>query len=912
MRRQIPVLLALFVSMIWGLTAEAQRVKISGKITGKGTGEGIPAVSISVKETGAVSYSDPKGAFSFYVSGQLPVTLVFTSVGFEPYEMKVTSGDALAVEMNVSSSLGQDVVVSASRVPEKVLESPVSVERVSAAAIRNSAGANYYDILKSLKGVDVTTSSLTFTTPTTRGFNASGNTRFNQLVDGMDNQAPGLNFSVSSIIGLSELDIDNMELLSGASSALYGSGGMNGTLLLTSKNPFKYQGLSFLVKEGVMHLGDDQQDMSNYHNVTVRWAKKVNDRFAFKVNAEYITAKDWLGSDYRDYARLATGGNVKAGTRATDPNYDGVNVYGDETTTDIRNIIKAVPWLANFPLPNTPIYVSRTGYQENQIANPNTINFKLGGSLHYKVSEKTEAILAGYWGTGNTIYTGSERYYLENFKMGQYKLEFNNKDWTLRAFTTQENSGNSYNMTVATRLFNESWSPSVKYDAQGNVIGGWYIDYTNVYANSRLGGMSDAEAHAAAREFADQNRPSYNDPRFKQAYDSIRARTLAEGGAKLVDHSALYSAEGTYNLSKYTSKVADIIVGAAFKNYQLNSDGNLFADAPGSPISVSEIGGYAQASRKLGDKIKIQVSGRYDQNQNFKGRFTPRATATYKLAEFNHIRLSYQTAYRFPSNQQQYIDLNVGSGVRLLGGNELFKDKYNFSNQLYDLNAFSVGQVETYNWVQLKPESITSYELGYRGLLDKGNLLVDVYGYWGQYQDFLGRKLTIQFKDGNPANHSLYDTTNRYYSLPVNTTDKVKTYGFGISMDYKLPGNYTVGFNLASDVLKDVPENFVAYFNAPKYKANVNFGNTGFGCCKRYGFNISYRWQQAMLYEGDFANGNLPDVHVVDAQVSYKLPKTKSMVKLGANNLFNSYYYNAIGNSRIGGLYYVSFGYNIY
>lgn len=912
MRRQIPVLLGLLLSLMWSFTAEAQKVKVTGTIRSKGTGEGIPAVSITVKESGAVFYSDSKGAFNFYVGAPLPVTLVFTSVGFEPYEMKVTTGDGLAVEMIVSSALGQDVVVAASRVPEKILESPVSVERVSAAAIRNSPGANYYDIVKSLKGVDVTTSSLTFATPTTRGFNSSGNTRFNQLVDGMDNQAPGLNFSVASIIGLSELDIDNMELLSGASSALYGSGGMNGTLLLTSKNPFKYQGLSVLAKQGVMHLGDDQQDVSSYNNFTVRWAKKVNDKFAFKANVEYIRAQDWLGSDYRDYARLATGGNVKAGTRATDPNYDGVNVYGDETTTDIRQIIKAVPWLQNFPLPNTPIMVSRTGYQENQIVNPTTINFKLGGSLHYKLSEKTEAILAGYWGTGNTTYTGSERYSLEDFKMGQYKLEFNNNDWTLRAFTTQENSGNSYNTTVATRLFNESWSPSVRYNSQGGVEGGWYIDYTNIYVNSRLGGMSDAEAHAAAREYADRDRPSHTDARFKNAFDSIRARTLAEGGAKLLDRSALYSAEGTYNLSKYTSKFADIIVGAVYKNYQLNSEGNLFADAPGSPISITEYGTYLQASRKVGDRVKLQVSGRYDKNENFKGRFTPRATATFKLAEYNHVRLSYQTAYRFPSNQQQYIDLGIGSGVRLLGGNEVFTTKYNFSNQLYDLNAFSQGQTVAFNWTQLKPEAISSYELGYRGLLNQGNLLVDVYGYWGQYQDFLGRKLTVQFKDGNPDNHTLTDTTNRYYSLPVNTTDKVKTYGFGLSLDYKLPSNYVAGMNIASDVLQDVPENFVAYFNAPKYKANFNFGNTGFGPNKRYGFNLTYRWQQAFLYEGDFATGNLPDVNVVDAQISYKLPKTRSIFKLGANNLFNSYYYNAIGNSRIGGLYYMSFGYNVY
>ena len=117
---------------------------------------------------------------------------------------------------------------------------------------------SFYDAVANMKGVDAVTSSMLFKTLGTRGFNGSGNLRMNQLVDGMDNQAPGLNFSVGNIVGLSELDVDNVELLPGASSALYGSGGMTGTLLMTSKDPYKYQGFSAQVKQGVNHLGDDQ------------------------------------------------------------------------------------------------------------------------------------------------------------------------------------------------------------------------------------------------------------------------------------------------------------------------------------------------------------------------------------------------------------------------------------------------------------------------------------------------------------------------------------------------------------------------------------------------------------------------------------------------------------------------------
>ena len=127
-----------------------------------------------------------------------------------------------------------------------------------------------------------------------------------------------------------------------------------------------------------------------------------------------------------------------------------------------------------------------------------------------------------------------------------------------------------------------------------------------------------------------------------------------------------------------------------------------------------------------------------------------------------------------------------------------------------------------------------------------------------------------------------------------------------------MPANFSISVNGASDNLTDVPTNFIASFNSPKYKANATFANTGFGKDKRLGFAVAYRWQDKFYFEGDLANGNLPSVQTVDLQVSYKLPKTKSIIKFGANNLLNQYYYNAIGNSQIGGLYYFSFGYNVY
>ena len=907
MRKIASHLVTLLLANFLTIAVFAQTVTVSGNVRNSASKEGAGAVSVSVKGTSTGTFTDDKGNFKIAVKS-LPVTLLISSVGYELQEITVSSAGFTQVEFKPSAALGQEVVVSATRVPQKIMESPVSVERVSAAALRNAPSANFYDVVATLKGVDITTSSLTFKTPTTRGFGGSGNVRFNQLVDGMDNQAPGLNFSVGAIIGLNELDIDNIELLSGASSALYGPGGMNGTMLMTSKNPFKYQGLSFVVKTGIMHTDKRERPASPYHNWSLRWGKKVSEKFAFKITTELVAAKDWIGMDYRNYDRAKA--VMASGNRQTNPNYDGVNVYGDETSGDIRGVFAQIagslPAAATFINANgllaTPMLVSRTGYTEQELINPNTLNYKLGGSVHYKITNNTEAIIAAYWGTGNTIYTGASRYSIKDFKMGQYKVELLNKNWMLRAYTTQENAGESFNLAATTQNFNETWKPSAA---------AWFPQYGITYLNSRMNGMTDYDAHQAARAVADVGRPAVNSTAFKNSYDVVRKLPVPQGGG-LLDRSDLYSIEGNYNLSQYTKEVADILVGANYRSYSLNSQGTLFADKIGDPIEINEFGAFVQATRAVTSKLTISASGRYDKNENFKGRFTPRVTALYKVAPNNNIRLSYQTAYRFPSTQQQWIDLDLSS-YKLIGGNKFFVEKYQFNtNAAYELDPIIAGNttLKQWNYPAQKPEALTSFELGYKGLLMESKLLIDAYGYYGNYTDFTGRIRVVQAKNNIPITAANY-STGQIYSVPINYANKINTWGFGLGMDYRLPRNFSIGMNLASDNL-DVPQGLIVSFNSPKYKLNANIGNSGFGKSNRLGFNVAYRFQDKFYFEGDLASGTLPSVQTLDAQFSYKLPATKSILKLGANNLLNQYFYNGVGNSYVGGLYYVSFGYNIY
>ncbi|HAI82368.1 MAG TPA: TonB-dependent receptor, partial [Chitinophagaceae bacterium] len=701
-------------TMLNALSVVAQNViTISGSVVNGKTKEKLPAVSVSIKGSTTGTFTDADGNFKFTTSQKLPLTLVITSIGYATKEVTVASDKTpVSVELETSFLIGQDVVVAASRTPERILESPVSIERVGPAAIRNAPAASYYDLVGNLKGVDVVTSSLTFKTPTTRGFSGSGNLRMNQFVDGMDNQAPGLNFSVGGFIGLTELDVESMELLPGASSALYGTGGMNGTLLINSKSPFKYQGLSFQVKQGVMHVDRAQRNTSPFHDWSVRWGKKVSEKFAFKIGAQFIQARDWIANDERNFLRppfsANQNGEVKAGNRGSDPNYDGVNVYGDETTQNLNTIYASV--LSSVPgallgasnaflnaQPNATIAqynafltsigagalvngglspilygghptknyfngvdVSRTGYSEVNVISPTTVNIRLQGGLYYKIKENLELSGVAFWGTGNTVYTGLDRYALQNLKMGQYKLELKGKDFFVRGYTIQENSGESFNATIVSRLFNERWKPSQT----------WYPQYMSAYATALASGVPSVAAHQGARAFADQGRPTGNIYET-QTFRNIANTPISRGGGLFLDRSDLYVAEAQYNLTNLLGlkdKGTDILVGGNFRQFQLNSQGTLFADTAGA-IKINEYGFYGQVQQKLfKDRLKLSVSGRYDKNENFEGRFTPRVSAVVKVAENHNVRMSYQTAYRFPSTQNQWINLVVGGGTYLIGG----------------------------------------------------------------------------------------------------------------------------------------------------------------------------------------------------------------------------------------------------
>ncbi|HEV7781341.1 MAG TPA: hypothetical protein VGO58_08740, partial [Chitinophagaceae bacterium] len=594
--------------------------------------------------------------------------------------------------------------------------------------------------------------------------------------------------------------------------------------------------------------------------------------------------------------------------------------------------------------------VTRTGYEEKYLVDYGNLNAKFVGGLHYKITNNLEASLNTYIGTGTTVYTGADRYSLRNLKMAQHKLELRSKSWFVRVYTTQENAGESYNASAAGAFINERWKNTAPIASQGlpGIQSSWIGTYILAYSEamrqtaSAVGGLPPSmfTLHANARAAADVGRLVPGTPAYDAALKAVRTTPIKNGGALFLDKTDLWAGEGQINLSEALRFTAvEIIAGVQWKQYVLNSQGTLFLDNVDSiqtlnpamgiggngyvhipnrgNIKVNETGGYLQLRKKfLNDVLTLSGSVRYDKQTNFDGKFTPRIAALIRVVKDNFVRLSYQTAYRFPTMQNQYIALSTGTAL-LIGCLPEFQSIYKLNTAPFQgytsasiIAARNGGgtaalQLATYN--EVKPETVSSFELGYKGMVSK-KMMVDGYVYYSRYTDFLATIVVGQSKNGsNTGLLSPFTTTNISYTQ--NSPDVVKAIGWGIGVDYNAYKNYYLSANVFSDELRDAPAGLVTFFNAPKYRFNVGLRNDN--VCKNIGFNLMVKWQDNNVYEGTFVKGTLPYFSWVDAQVSYRPSGTKSVFRVGGTNLGNNYYRTGYGSPAVGGLYYISYGYNI-
>lgn len=907
----------------------------------------IPGANIKVVGDAASTTTDFDGSFTLKLSKKPPFVIEVTSIGFTSQKVSINSeNQKVSVKLIDEENKLDEIVISASRTPERVLESPVTIERMGIAEIKKTASPSFYDGLENMKEVQMNTSSMSFKSINTRGFATVANTRFMQLVDGMDNSSPLLNFVLGNLIGVSEIDVQSVELLPGASSALYGANAFNGILFMTSKSPFTSEGIRAYAKFG--QTTQRAAGTNDYVDYGVRMAKAFNKYFAGKANFAYMRGTEWHAVNYDDRTR--------AGIDRSDINYDGMNVYGDEVSTNIKNVGQSlaaqnlIPASAVNLLPNTN--VSRTGYNEVDLTDNKVSNTKIDLSAHLRPfgDERLEIIWQSKFGFGNTVYQGANRYYLNNFFMQQHKLEFKGKNFFLRGYTTTEDGGQSYDMLFTGINVNRKW----KDDRT------WFGQYAGAYVQSTLAGFTPEQAHSRARATADTGRLIPGTEAFKNAFNQVIANPDVLSGSRLVDNSRIYHSDANYNF-KDQIKFAEIQVGGSYRLYELNSFGRIYTDANG-PIRYDEYGAYTQVMKKMmDDRLKFTGSIRYDKAQNFDGNISPRVSLVYSGGkDKNHnFRGSFQTGFRNPTTQDQYIGFNVGSAILLgsapdnltrftetlpisgaavptvgasrnIDGTIAYDNSYTATSVAAFSAAGNAALLRKTTAGLVKPEEVKAFELGYRSFINKTS--IDINGYYNIYNNFIGNlnvvaplygtaqdspsatssDLTVFPGDeGSRSVHALRTGNTRTFQLYTNTALEIKSLGFGLGLSRKVYKDFEIGANynyaeFSFDQSKD--PSFEAGFNTPKHRVKASIGNEKL--FPNFGFNISGRWNSEYLWQSSFADGTIEAATVIDAQLNYNFPALKSTLKVGASNIGGREYGQVLGAGLIGQQYFASWTIN--
>lgn len=914
-----------------GLSASSfAQTTLRGIISDETDGEPLVGASIVVKGTDQGTITEWDGTFVFKTEAAYPVTLEVSYVGYATKEVVVEDDKQIKVDLGTDAEMIETVEIKGRRIDEKQKESPLTVESLDIVAIKETPAANFYDGLGALKDVDLTAASLGFKVINMRGFNSTSPVRSLQIIDGVDNQSPGLNFSLGNFLGASELDVNKVDIIIGASSAYYGPNAFNGVIKMTTKDPFYHKGLSASVKAAERNLFE----------VGFRWGdalknKNGKDVFGYKINFFALTADDWEAENYEPVDDTPLAANNPGG-------FDAVNIYGDEYNSGNDFSDASLVTFGGLDA------FARTGYREIDLVDYETKNIKanIAGSYRLKpdlAEQSPEIAFSSSYSTGTTVYQGDNRFSLRDIQFFQNKLEIKKRDkYFFRVYATHEDAGDSYDPYFTalalqdsaksdlewSQLYERFWRSDIKPRIDENgypQVEQMFVDtfpfvistFDQAAAYEWIANNQDSLRywHNLARAVADgpgitETSLAFYEPgtrRFDEKFNEIVSKKRTDGGTLFFDKSALYHAQGEYVITpQFTDK---IIVGSSARYYRPESEGTIFYDTAGVDITNFEFGVYGGFEKNFAqNKLRLQGTLRADKNENFDWLFSPAASILYKPATNNYLRASFSSAIRNPTLADQYLNLNVGpailsgnlTGVKNLITVESLRDYFeNFgTSSLADLDSFDIAAV--------KPEKVQTFEVGYRTTLFK-KLYVDAGYYYSRYTDFLGYNLGVDAEFNQTTG---FPTSLQAYRYSANSTEKVTTQGFSIGMNYYFANYFVFNGNYSFNRLNTQTEDpIVPAFNTPEHKYNIGVAARDIPLSSQIalGFNINYKWVDGFIFEGSPQfTGLVPEYDLLDVQANWKFKKYNTTLKIGASNILDNQHIETYGGPKIGRLAYIS------
>lgn len=937
--RHVPILILLFLFVNNSIISQT----VAGKVINSATNDPVPFANVTIVQDGEEKKigvaSDENGNFIIGISQRLPVELEFSAIGFLTRRIRIEEFSR-NLEVRLSEDYTQlgEVYITSDKISEQDLKAPIETIKVGLIQLQSSPSFNFYESLGNLKGVDLTTQSVVINTVNTRGFNSSTNQRFRQFTDGIDNQAPGLSFSLGNIVGPSTLDIESVQLVPGPSSAFYGPSSFNGVLEMTTKNPFDYQGFSFTAKSATVSVEKDKSKFFNIgdnfiSDVSARYAVAFKERVGIKLNASLLEGVDFRANNYDN---IGPGEIYEQIYSIENQSINLVNVYGDDRSALLvvpRTISPASGEGGGFSSSalDTALVVTRQGYKEEDLVNYNARNLKLNGELQVKITEDILFSVAAFYGKADAMITSDDRIALRDFEISQQKAELKGKNFMLRAYQTQQDAGNTFNVG----LLGERIVQAAKPDEV------WYDQYRRLYLAGR--------GFVGARSLADTRFPGSYYNRFQpgtQAYDSVRTaimtREVSDNGAQIYDRSKLQHVEGMYDLTGIQDLFSKVTLGGSFRLYDPESNGTLFTDSVGNNVTNYEYGTFLELAKEIADKTEATGSLRFDKNENFQGKFSQRLSVVRQLRDIHYLRASFQRGFRFPNVREQFYNQDLGDKTILGGlpqvtdyhdlqGNSFLQnalEDYNeaVAKSIYDDDAkvqgtklehlaiLENGILDQERFREIRPEQITSIEFGYRSLVQDRRIFEVTY-YRNYYNDFIGNLRVVKPRTSpsvdlaRAAEQANSPGSSEIFFVTANAQEQIITQG--VELLYDISGLSGVNFSVNAtfaDIIQNSDDPLVPGFNTPPFKFNVKLGHRRIG--KNFGAEFTWRSRTGFEWQSAFVDGYVQGFSTFDIQLSLRMPYINSLLRAGGTNLHNIGQYNSFGGPEINSFYYLSFTYD--
>ncbi|MFT4680977.1 MAG: iron complex outermembrane receptor protein [Granulosicoccus sp.] len=909
--KKLSIIHIVFVILLACLNSFGQTI-IEGSVTDAFNNERLIGVEVRVIGSSQVVQTNIDGRFLISLDLNEAKTLNIHIKGYQRQHITVIEPARLSVALERIYSQGFRKLKETGVGESELLDAGYGIDHVSGQEILEMPNGLGVDGLNNFHSMFAARPEDRMMIWDFRGFASTEFSRAIHATDGINISIPDLGSSIGSMTTPTEIDIASIELRSSPASTLMGSGAYSGVVAYSTKTPWQQRGLTVSARGAT----------GSEFDLQARFAQLLDkkQRFGIKITGQFnrLDANTGTNKGFNIYGNL----NHKF-------EYDEATISTKFGLTPVQNSLakQYINWVKNEGK-NASLKeqsIVRAGFLEDEVAKQQMRILKLNGALYFKINPAIQLNYNYRMSYGSGIYQADSRFNLSNFIWQQHSLKAKGKQWEINAHGSFSHSGNSYNINGTANLINEAGSSAF---LKNQLLA--YLDTMDQLSSGFTHSVSDQQVNTAfdyAQETGNSGWYVHGTNRFDSISEAIQNSTIQTELSSLKLRSSSQGIKGKY---LFDLKWMSVLVGMNFKRESPGSEGGFYLDSIGN-LSFVEVGGIALLSSNFfREKLNIKLGNRVTKNELFNTQMSPTGSISYRFKN-RFVWAGFQSGFRNPNYWELFRDTYNGAKWQV-GNSQGYQNRLiesdiekvqtllsqalsgtNWPSQCTDgdlecLYRWAADSLASVTLKSLQPERVNSIELGYRSVILK-NLFLDVVAHYSIHTDRIHYTSISQLAHSDLA-HAVesinMDSSISTMSVPVNATEPLYTMGGSLNLTYHFSDRVWANANYTySKLLTDNHESLItAGFNVPDHRFNLGLRLRRIW--KGLGFSANFRLNDSFTWQSRAGSIEVPWTSILDAQLSYQIPKLHSTFRVGGSNILNTPYINVAGGSTLANTFYAS------